>query len=130
MDNIYKYISKTAILTLISAFLLELYIVGVEQSNYFALNGYLEIFRFFSLKHILLFAALFFLVYAILFKEDLREKTFEMLYKYRFLIGALIIIISVILEIHGSSIGQLNISNITHNHYLEYQEKSDQTNSM
>ncbi|MDL2271221.1 hypothetical protein LJC03_05390, partial [Methanobrevibacter sp. OttesenSCG-928-I08] len=37
------------------------------------------------------------------------------LYKYRFILGGLALIISVLLELHGSSIAELNISNLEHN---------------
>ena len=115
MISLHENLIKSGILTLISSFLLEFYIAGVEHASYLFANNYLEIFGFFSFKHIMLFLVLFFILYTVLFNKHRRKKVLGLIYDYRFFIGALIIVIGVILEIHGSSIAELNISNIVHN---------------
>lgn len=114
VNNYNQNIVKSLILSLISTFLLEFYVEGVENASYLFANNYFEIFGFFSIKHIIFFFVLFFIIYSLLLNEEIRNKIFEQSYEHRFLIGALIIVICVIFELHGSSIAQLNISNMTH----------------
>ena len=119
MDLDYLNLNKKEILlilmcTLFFSFLSECYIVILENSskifnggNFNAIN---LVFQMFSFKHLFLLVIIFFIVFTILFKKDLRYKTSLFLYKYRFLLGIVIFAVCVLFQIHGSSLGLLNLS--------------------
>lgn len=102
-------------LTVIFSFLTEVYIVIVENVDYLYnfkdFQFIINIINLISLKHLIFFLIIFLIVFLVLFNKDFKEKLFFNLYKYRLPIAILVVIASVILELHGSSIAQLNISN-------------------
>lgn len=106
------------IIALILTFLTELYIVILENSEVLFNLDFLTFTKasigLFSIKHVILVFLIYLIIVGILFNENLRKKVLNFLFKYRFLIGIGIIVIAVIFEIHGSSIAQMNISNISH----------------
>jgi hypothetical protein len=110
------------VIAFILTFLTELYIVILEHSealfNYDYLTFTKASISFFSIKHLILIYLIYLIIVGILFNENLKKSVLNFLYKYRFLIGIGIIIISVIFEIHGSSIAQMNISNLAHSPLL------------
>lgn len=112
-----KYI-LIPILSVILSVLLEFYVIFVENSSYFYTIPktiiLTEFLRFLSIKHVLLFLILFGLALYILFNNDLYKKLSEILYKYRFILAALVIVVAVLFELHGSSIAKLDISDMMH----------------
>ncbi len=111
------------ILALITAFLLEFYVVLVE--NYKALSIYGDILPFLnaaipsiSKKHLVVFFILFFIFFTIILNPKLKIRFFSFIYNYRFLLAIGAFVIAVILQLHGSSLYQLNISDGTHNALL------------
>lgn len=117
----YKFFSAV-ILSTIFTILLEIYIVILENTHLFLILNNINtlnlIFHKFSFKHILFFFILFFIIFLILLNKTLRNNITVFIFKYRFFIGGIILIISILFEIHGSSIAELNFLNIDHNTLL------------
>lgn len=103
----------TIILSIITSFFIECYITIVE--NFYLIEGnYLHDFiNLFSYKEFIIFLIIFAVVYYILLDKDKREKAFNFIYKYRYPISFILIAIAVVFQIHGSSIGELNM-NVNH----------------
>lgn len=98
---------------LLVAFCTEFYVVAVESClnpDYFS--------KLFSFKQFIIFTVLFFILFRIIYDDELRVKVFDFIYKYRYYISFLIIAICVLFQIHGSSINELNIFNVNHNPLL------------
>ena len=105
--------NQRLLLSVVSAFvlsfLIEMYVLSVEtQLN---IGNLMETFFF---KRYILFFILTFILFRILYDEDLRENVFDFIYKYRYILSILIIVICVIFQIHGSSISELNIFSVNH----------------
>ena len=113
-----KEISVVLFLTIFFSILSECYIVLLENSVKFYQVSDFDVvnlvFSMISLKHILLLLVIYFIVFMILFNKELRVKTSNFLYKYRFILGFVVFVLCVIFEIHGSSIGMLNLSATEH----------------
>jgi len=94
---------------ILTSFFVEIYIIGVESRldmpNLLAL---------FSLKKFIVLFILSFLVFRVLYDENLREKSLDFIYKYRYYLSIAIIAVCVIFQIHGSSINELNIFGVNH----------------
>ena len=107
-DKHRKYLFPIISAILIS-FFVEIYIIGVETrldvSSLLAL---------FSLKKFILFFILSFVLFRILYDNNLREKSANFIYKYRYYLSIAIIAVCVIFQIHGSSINELNIFGVNH----------------
>ncbi len=98
---------------LLIALCVEFYIVAIESSlnpDYFS--------RLFSIKQFALFTVVLFILFRILYDDNLRVKVFDFVYKYRYYISLLVIAVCVLFQIHGSSINELNIFNVNHNPLL------------
>ena len=115
--NCFKW--KSVIFSIICAFFLEFYVVFVE--NYIELSVYNLIWpafkivmKYFSVKHMILFFILFFILFTVLLNPKLKIKVFSFIYNNRFLLAVLTFIVCVILQIHGSSLAALDISNSQH----------------
>lgn len=101
------------LLALISAILIssyfELYIISVQVE----LN-FVDFYDLFSLNKFILIFVLLFIVFRILYDENLRKKALDFIYKYRYLLSLAVIVICVIFQIHGSSINELNLFGVKH----------------
>ena len=96
-----------------AAFFAEVYVLAVETSLNF------DIFiQAFSFKKFILFLIISFILFRILYDDELRVKVFDFIYKYRYCISLVVIAVCVIFQIHGSSINELNIFNVNHNPLL------------
>lgn len=105
----------TILLSIITSFFIESYITLVENSYIFEGIDTFNFIKLFSLKEFLVFLVIFLIVYYILFDNEKRTLVFDFIYKYRLLISFILIAIAVVFQIHGSSIGELNIFNLDHN---------------
>lgn len=74
--------------------------------------------HYFSIKQAILLFVVFLVIFYIYFNPTLKEKTLTFIYKYRFLIGLAIILLSTLLQIHGSSLAQLTLSDSNHKSLL------------
>lgn len=74
----------------------------------------MDFINLFSLKHIVILFILFFIIFYVLSNENKRTKLLNFIYTYRLPISISIIIGAVILQIHGSSINELNFFNVNH----------------
>ena len=106
--------NQRLLLSVISAFLLsfliEMYVLSVEtQLN---IGNLIETFFF---KRYIMFFILTFILFRILYDDNLREKVFDFIYKYRYPLSVIVIAVCVIFQIHGSSISELNIFGVNHN---------------
>lgn len=90
----------------------------VENANLMINFSIIDFFNLFSLKEFLVFLIIFFIIFYILFDDKKRVKVLNFIYDYRLPISISIIVIAVILQIHGSSINQLNFFNVNHNPLL------------
>lgn len=95
--------------SIIVSFFVNLYIVSVETQLNFA-----NIMNILPFKKFILLSVISFFIFWILYNENLRKTFFAFVYKYRYPISFLIIAICTILQIHGSSINELNIFHINH----------------
>lgn len=101
-------------LSLILSFFVECYIVFIENSNLlfeFSLHDFIKLFSF---KEYIVFLIIFIILFYVLFDEIKRNKAICFIYNYRLPISITVIIVAVILQIHGSSISQLNYFNVDH----------------
>ena len=117
-----KNILLVSILSVIFSVLLEIYVAIVENSNLlFEIEGwdYLNIvLSVFSFKQWLIFLILFLIVFCILVNPKIRNTLLEFVYKYRLLLAGLVFVLSIIFEIHGSSIGVITYGGEAHNSLL------------
>ena len=102
------------ILAILTSFFIESYITIVENNYLYKGIGTENFMTLFSFKEFILFLIIFLIIYYILFDADKRTKLFDFIYNYRFHLSVVLIVIAVVLQIHGSSIGELNIFNINH----------------
>lgn len=70
---------------------------------------------YFHLKKLIVLFILSFILFRILYDNELRQKVLDFIYKYRYFLSVLIIAVCVIFQIHGSSINELNLFGIKHN---------------
>ena len=91
------------------SFYVEIYNVGVQTGLNFG-----NLFQIFSFKRYIIILILLFIVFRIIYDENLRKKVFNFIYKYRYYLSLLIIVICVIFQIHGSSINELNLFGVKH----------------
>ena len=113
--NLTKKNTILYVLTVILSFLLETYIVLVEQSKLideFTLSGFIT---YFSFKHFLIFLVLFSIVYYIFIDEERKTKFLNLLDTYKIPILALFVLVCVAFQLHGSSINELNTFFVKHN---------------
>lgn len=113
-----KNIFLTLIISLFLSFCLEFYIILVENPDLYHLlknlNFLNTIIPLISFKHLILFFIVFIIFITIILNKNLKEKVCFYLYKYRFLIGGLIVIVGVLFELHGSSIACFHLSDYSH----------------
>ncbi|WP_042707322.1 DUF7657 domain-containing protein [Methanobrevibacter wolinii] len=94
-----KELSLTIILSLVFSFLLEFYIILLENPSK---HNFLNLF---SIKHFIIFLILFLIVFLIYFNKNLKSKTLSFLYRYRYPIAFVVFLICVLFEVNGSSFG-------------------------
>lgn len=102
-------------LVVIISFLLESYIVLVEQFKLiykFSLSGFAT---YFSVKHFLIFLVLFSIIYYIFIDEERKSRFLNLLDTYKIPILALFVLVCVAFQLHGSSINELNTFFVKHN---------------
>ena len=109
LNNNQKYLFSFVTALLIS-FFVEAYLTAVTCS--LNINDF---FPLFSFKKLIVLFILSFILFRILYDNELRQKFLDFIYKYRYYISVLIIAVCVIFQIHGSSINELNIFGINHN---------------
>ena len=97
------------ITALLVAFCMEFYVMAVEAS--LNITNFLQQFSF---KHFIFFAVISFIIFRIVYDDELRVKVFDFIYKYRYYLSFAVIAICVLFQIHGSSINELNIFNVNH----------------
>lgn len=102
------------ILSIITSIFLESYITLVENSYIFRGIDTGNFIKLFSFKEFLVFLVIFLIIYYILFDYEKRTKVFNFIYKYRLPISFTLLAVAVILQIHGSSIGELNFFKVDH----------------
>ncbi len=107
-SNYQKYLLPI-ITAIIVSFFVEIYIISVENRLNIP-----NLFELISLKKFIIFFILSFIVFRILYDKNLRKKVFDFIFKYRYYLSIAIIAICVILQIHGSSINELNIFGVNH----------------
>ena len=115
MDLTKKNTILYALMTVILSFLLESYIVLVEQSkliDHFTLSGFLT---YFSFKHFLIFIVLFAVIFYIFTDNERKTKFLHLIDTYKIPILALFVVVCVAFQIHGSSINELNTFFVKHN---------------
>lgn len=100
--------------SVILAILLECYIVLVENSYLVLEFSGKDFINLFSVKEFIVFLVVFLIIFTILLDETKRIKSLNFIYSYRLPLAITVIILAVIFQIHGSSIGQLNIFDIDH----------------
>lgn len=93
----------------IVSFLVDLYVLAIETQLNFG-----NLIDQFSFKKFFVFFILSFIMFRVLYDDELRKSIFDFIYKYRYPLSFLIIIICTIFQIHGSSINELNIFHINH----------------
>lgn len=98
---------------MVFSFILEFYIILLENpSKHLSLS-------LFSIKHFLVFLLLFLIVFLIYFNKNLKSKTLNFLYRYRYPVGFLIFLVCVLFEVNGSSFGLWdNFLNSSHHSVL------------
>ena len=100
-------------LAVISAILtslyVEIYIIAVQTELTF-----IDFYNSFSLNKFILILILLFIIFRILYDENLRKKALYFIYKYRYWLSLAIIVICVVFQIHGSSINELNLFSVKH----------------
>lgn len=106
------------IFVIIISFLVETYVLFVEQSKLISEFSVTSFFNYFSFKQFIVFLVIFSIITYILSNEQLKNKSLAFIYKYRFLLSLLAIVVCVVFQIHGSSINELNFFNIKHNFIL------------
>lgn len=113
-----KEITISIILALVFSVLLGIYLSIVENSHlFYQIDGieYLKILLgVISLKQVVVFFIVLFIIFSILTNAKLRENVLEFIFKYRILLAGLLFIVCVIVEIHGSSIGVINFASEGH----------------
>ncbi|WP_407432206.1 hypothetical protein [Methanobrevibacter sp.] len=109
LNNNQKYLFSFVTALLIS-FFVEAYLTAVTCS--LNINDF---FPLFSFKKLIVLFILSFILFRILYDNELRQKVLDFIYKYRYYLSVLIIAVCVIFQIHGSSINELNIFGINHN---------------
>ena len=100
------------IISLLIALIMESYIVLIENPFLYHLEGYQTFFNnfltCFSLEKFIIF---FLIIFSIII---LCKSRLHLIYKYRFLIAGIILVICVLFEIHGSSLGCLRLTDPSH----------------
>ena len=109
LNNNQKYLFSFITALLIS-FFAEVYLTAV--SCRLNINDF---FPLFSFKKLIVLFILSFILFRILYDNELRQKVLDFIYKYRYYLSVLIIAVCVIFQIHGSSINELNLFGIKHN---------------
>ncbi|MDO5828031.1 MAG: hypothetical protein Q4Q19_07210 [Methanobrevibacter sp.] len=115
---------KTTVFSLLLTFLAELYVVIIENTTRLSQVGKLvsleKLIEFFSLEQCILFFIVIFIAIYLYYNPDLRNKTGEFLYKYRYHLALTLLVFLVLFEINGSSIGgwDQTIINNTHQSIL------------
>ena len=115
---------KTTIFSLLLTFLAELYVVIIENTTRLSQVGKLvsleKLIELFSLEQCILFFIVIFIAIYLYYNPDLRNKTGEFLYKYRYPLTLALLVFLVLFEINGSSIGgwDQTIINNTHQSIL------------
>ncbi len=102
------------IISLLLSFLVETYVVLVENAKLITKFAIQEFINTFSIKKFVIFFIIFFIIFYILSDEKRKEKVFSFIYTYRLPLSIGIIIIAVIFQIHGSSINELNFFGVNH----------------
>ncbi|WP_296889207.1 hypothetical protein [uncultured Methanobrevibacter sp.] len=108
LNNNQKYLFSFITALLIS-FFAEAYLTAV--SCRLNINDF---FPLFSFKKLIVLFILSFILFRILYDNELRQKVLDFIYKYRYYLSVLIIAVCVIFQIHGSSINELNLFGIKH----------------
>ncbi len=101
-------------LAIITAVLISFYIESCNQAVKTGLT-FGNFYHLFSFKKFIALFIILFIVFRILYDENLRKKVLDFIYKYRYYISLAIIAICVIFQIHGSSINELNFFGVKHN---------------
>ncbi len=115
---------KTTVISLMLTFLAELYVVIIENTNSLSNAGKLLIHgklnQFISLNECLIFFIIIFMAIYLYYNPDLRNKIGEFIYKYRYPLALALLVVLVLFEINGSSIGAWDqpIINSTHQSLL------------
>ena len=110
-----KNLILQSLFVIIISFLVETYVLFVEQSKLISEFSFTNFFNYFSFKQFILFLVIFSIITYILSNEQLKNKSLTFIYKYRFLLSILIIAVCVVFQIHGSSINELNFFHVKHN---------------
>ena len=103
------------LLALILSFLVETYIVYIERSILISNFSLANFINYFSFKHYIMFLVIFLVIFYVLYDEDRKKMVLDFIYKYRFPLALLFLVVCLIFQIHGSSINELNFFNVNHN---------------
>lgn len=101
-------------LSLVLSFLIEGYIIIIENQKLFFKFSFYKFFNLFSFKEFIILLIIFLIAFHIFFDNDKRNKLLNFIYKYRLPLSIIVIFVAVIFQIHGSSINQLNYFNVNH----------------
>ena len=102
------------LISLLTTFIVESYIIIIENQLLLNQIKLSTILSFFSMKKTILLLIIFLILFKIILNKDLRRKTLNFLYTNRYIISLIILVIAVIFKIHGSSINVINIFNYPH----------------
>ena len=105
---------KSVVLALILSFLLEGYIIFIENSNFVFEFSNHDFITLFSFKEFFVFLIIFLVIFYFLIDKNRRIKTLNFIYVYRLPLAFIILIIAVIFQIHGSSINEMNHFHVIH----------------
>ena len=100
---------KTTVISLMLTFLAELYVSIIENTTRLSQVGKLvslrKLIEFFTLEQCIIFFIIIFMAIYLYYNPDLRNKIGEFIYKYRYPLALALLVILVLFEINGSSIG-------------------------
>ena len=115
---------KTTVISLMLTFLAELYVSIIENTTRLSQVGKLvslrKLIEFFTLEQCIIFFIIIFMAIYLYYNPDLRNKIGEFIYKYRYPLALALLVVLVLFEINGSSIGAWDqpIINSTHQSLL------------
>ena len=115
---------KTTVISLMLTFLAELYVSIIENTTRLSQVGKLvslrKLIEFFTLEQCIIFFIIIFMAIYLYYNPDLRNKISAFIYKYRYPLALALLVILVLFEINGSSIGAWDqpIINSTHQSLL------------
>ena len=100
---------KTTVISLMLTFLAELYVSIIENTTRLSQVGKLvslrKLIEFFTLEQCIIFFIIIFMAIYLYYNPDLRNKIGEFIYKYRYPLALALLVVLVLFEINGSSIG-------------------------